>query len=161
MSPVLSLSVKLVKNSIPKSLHASWARSGSIATRYNIQMYTLLQKKVYTLFPGEYSNCKLSRACNWLEGQPIRVLQQSSLSLWKNSKWYQSPKDKFVGKLCRKVHKNLFLPLTSLLLADRAYASDLCFRTLEPIWIFSQTRFCLVWNSSELSPIPCHGSYMT
>ena len=33
-------------------------------------------------FPSDYSKC---RACNWLEGQPIRVLQQSSLSFWQNT----------------------------------------------------------------------------
>ena len=35
--------------------------------------YTLHQKKVYTLFPGEYSKCRLSRVYNWLEGQPIML----------------------------------------------------------------------------------------
>ncbi len=122
--------------------------------------YTLLQKKVYTLFLGEYSKCEWRRNPYRLEKLPIRVLHQLVLGLWQNSKWFQSSKEKVIGKSHQKVHKNLFLLLTSVLLADKAHAFKLCFTTLEPLWFFLQTQFCLDWNSNELSPIPCHGSYM-
>ena len=101
-----------------------------------IEKYTLLQKKAYTLFPGEYSKCRWRRNPYKLEKLPIRVVQQLSLGLWQNSKWFQSSKEKFIGKLRQKVHKNLFLPLTSMLLADKVHAFKLCFTTLEPLWIF-------------------------
>ena len=120
-------------------IRGRWSCEACLETSFELRKligcktYTLLQKKVYTLFPGKYSRCRLSSAHNWLEGQPIRVLQQSSLHLRKNSKWFQSSKERFVGKLCLKVHKNLFLPQTPLLMADTAHASKHCFRTLEPL----------------------------
>ena len=122
--------------------------------------YTLLQKKVYTLFCGEYSKYRWRRTSDRLDKLPIRVLHQLVLDLWQNSKWLQSSKEKFIGKSCRKVHKNLFLPLISMLLADKVHAFQLCFTTLKPLWILSQTQFCLDWNFNELPCICCHGSYM-
>ncbi len=60
--------------------------------------YTLLLKKVYTLFPSKYSKCRLSRARNLLEGQPIRVLQQA----WVCEKKVV-PNSELQGKVCWEV----------------------------------------------------------
>ncbi len=40
-------------------------------------------------------------------------------------KWFQSSKGKFAGMLCKKVHKNPFLPLSSVLLADKVHTLKL------------------------------------
>ncbi len=75
----------------------------------------------------------------------------------KNQRWFQSSRERFDSMSCKKVHKNLLFPQTSVLLAEEAHAIKLFFRTLEPLWNFLQTWSRLVRNSNRQFLTPYFG----